>query len=207
MAYYNTIKKAKEAMTDGLLPGGTYDDRLDVHLWLPEMNSMNVTIKFDKFFEGQEDPNDYLFMRTGRGDMKCLSLINLEKQSSGFTLLDVYESPEGDFALLQPNSGEVKDDVIIPDMKDYDTSNVCDGFVWSGRWSALPWYNDAIKWFRYKNYTDDAFIKSHPVSIKKYDSKYLLNFTVEDEFELAIYAMGVGCKGPRLVFSKGFCCK
>lgn len=88
---YETIKqRIKQMMDHGHLNMGSFSDDVDVKLWLPEMGGYNVTIFCDRLMERYREEG-FVFLMTGKGDINCLSILNIEEQSSGFKLFKQVE--------------------------------------------------------------------------------------------------------------------
>lgn len=184
----NTLQdRLKEAMSHGHLNMGAYSDDVDVKLWLPEFNGYNTTLFCDRLLK-QHGEQGFFLLRTNNHDLDCVSLLNIEHQSSGFKLCDVLKG-EGDdekgTILLEVSPNYVKDELAIPDEK----------YIWDGfRWNYRPKPVSVLD-------------HSHPVPTSQFGHSYILNFTVSGEFDLEIYYMPNSDAQAIWVFRKGYCCK
>lgn len=176
-------QRIREIMMQGHLNMGSYSDDVDVKLWLHEMNGINVTIFLDRLLEKNEVLDGFIFLVTDKGDLNCLSLLNIEDQSSGLKLYKQYSDDENDndILVMKVSPNDVKRELRIPD-------DCCSGFTWGNKQPDLP-----IPW--------------HGVSTEQYNSKYILNFSVCGEFKLEIYYLPNGDDEPKWLFRKSFCCK
>lgn len=66
------------------LPYSSCSDDVEVKLWLPEMNGVNVTIFCDRLINGKNEKGSPIALVTDLGCINCLSVLNIEQQSSGF---------------------------------------------------------------------------------------------------------------------------
>jgi len=168
-------------MGHGHLNMGTYSDDVDVSLWLPEMNSVNVTMFCDRLIEKSNEPGGFIFLITDKGDINCLSILNIEDQSSGFEIYKQEYNENKDILIMKVTPSKIKKELRIP--------NDCwSGFIWG-------------------NQQSDHSILSHGVPTSKYNCKYILNFSVSGEFNLEVYYVPVGEGKPVWLFGKSFCCK
>lgn len=174
-------QRIRERMRHGHLNMGSYSDDVDVRLWLPEMNGINVTMFCDRLISKYDEPDGYVFLITDKGDLNCLSVLNIEDQSSGFKLYKLDSAEDMDILVMEVDPGNIKRELSIPD----------------DRWSGFSWWNKQ----------PDCPIPSHGVSTERYNSKFILNFSVSGEFNLEIYYVPKGDDGPVWLFGKSFCCK
>lgn len=178
---YETIKqRIKQMMDHGHLNMGSFSDDVDVKLWLPEMGGYNVTIFCDRLMERYREEG-FVFLMTGKGDINCLSVLNIEEQSSGFKLFKQVEYDDGEMLIMEVGPQNIRQELRIPD-------NKWDGFVWGNR-------------------QQDAPIPSHPVSTSRYNNQYILNFSVSGEFNLNVYFLPKDEGNAVWVMGKSFCCK
>ena len=160
---------------------GSYSEDVDVTLWLPEMNSANVTIFCDRLFEKYNAFNGFIFLITGKDDIDCLSLLNIEDQSSGFEICKQSSTKDKGILIMRANPCKIKDALKIPD--DYSL-----GFKWG-------------------NNQPDRPIPSNSVPTSQYNSKYILNFSVSGEFDLNVYYLPNESENAIWLLGKSFCCK
>lgn len=170
----------------GHLNMGFYSNDIDVEMWLPEMN-MNTTIFCDRLMDKNKD--GFLAIHT---DLNCISTLNIEYQSSGFTVQEA--DIEKGILLLKADPSKIKDELFVP-------KDVFSGFMFSGN------YRKPGK----SNNLDDQLldIDAHynRVPTKPFGHKYILNFSVSGEFHLEIYYLRNAVEEPSLIFSKSYCCK
>ena len=180
-----------QMMGHGHLNMGKYADDVDVEMWLPEFHNRNVTILCDRLVMDDIHNNrkGFLILHTGTNDLDCLSLLNLEQQSSGFKIVDRIEDNFGAI-VLEVTPSYVKDELIIPD-------NPWLGFSWG---QEFGFYDDATNSIIHP-------LTSKKVPISTYGHLFILNFTVSGEFNLDIYYIRKGDDEMRWIFSKSFCCK
>ena len=62
-------------MGHGHLNMGSYSDDVDVHLWLPEMNGVNVTMLCDRLVDKGNETDGFIFLITDKSDINCLSVL------------------------------------------------------------------------------------------------------------------------------------
>lgn len=160
---------------------GYISDDVDAKLWLPEMNSVNVTILCDKFFRKQHIRYGLIALVTDKGDINCLSVLNIEQQSSGFKRIKQLESGNKAILVMGIKPDKIKSELLIP-------NNYVNGFVWG-------------------NEQKGRLIASHRVPTSKYNCNYILNFSVSGEFNLDICYIPLNHAEPILMFSKAICCK
>jgi len=151
----------KSIMGHGHLNIGSYSDDVDVHLWLPEMNSVNVTMFCDRLVGKSNETGGFIFLKTDKGDINCLSVLNIEDQSSGFEIYEQESNENKDILIMKVSPNKTKKELRIPD-------DCWSGFVWG-------------------NHQSDRPIPSHCVSTSKCNCKYILNFSVSGDFNLEIY--------------------
>lgn len=179
-------RRLKEVMSHGHLNMGAYCEDVDVELWLPEFNAYNTTLFCDRLLK-KHGERGFFLMRTDNHDLDCVSLLNLEHQSSGFKLCDVLKG-EGDdkkgVIILEVSPSHVKDELTIPDEK----------YIWYG-----------FRW----NFPKPVSVldHSHPVPTSQFGHSYILNFTVSGEFDLEIYYMPDSKAKPIWLFRKCYCVK
>ena len=184
-----TTEKEKEevdlnienVMRHGYLNMGSYSDYVDVRLWLPEMNGINVTMFCDRLLEKYDEPDGFIFLITDKGDINCLSILNIEDQSSGFEIYKQESSEGKDLLIMKVNPSKIKKELRIPD----------------DCWSGFAWGNHQL----------DRPIPSHGVPISMYNCRYILNFSVCGEFNLEIYFVSEAEEKPVWLLGKSFCCK
>ena len=177
-SYEDLRLRIENVMGHGHLNMGAYSDDVDVSLWLPEMNGTNVTMFFDQLVMKHDG---FVILITDKGDINCLSVLNIEDQSSGFKFYKQECTGEKELLILESNPKYIKKELKIPD-------DCWNGFVWGNKHPNQP-------------------IPSHSVPTSKYRSKYILNFSVSGEFNLEIYYVPKGNGQPIWVFGKSFCCK
>lgn len=196
----DVLKDIEDSLAINLMPKELAKDyEVYVELWLEEMNSVNVTLFCDKLFNGMNNPQGYFFLRTDFDDMCCLALWNIEEQSSGFRMVDVYKDGKYGYIVMQVCPKDVKKKLIIPNKGNKDGL--------SASWLGFVHESDLVNWFQQRDKLSKPEIPTHLLSTKKYGNKYILNFSVVGEFDLDIfYIEGKGYE-PKLVFSRGFCCK
>jgi len=153
---------------------------VDVKLWLPEMNGVNVTILCDKFLKKHHTRDGIIALITNKDDINCVSILNIEQQSSGFKIYKQDECGNKALICMAIRPDKVKSELLIPD--NYDL-----GFVW-GNMQNSP-------------------IPSHIVRTSEYNNDYILNFSVSGEFHLDIIFVPLDETESILMFSKDFCCK
>lgn len=196
----NVLRDMEHSLAVNLMPKELdRDHEVNVKLWLEEMNSVNVTLFCDKLFNGIKNPKGYFFLRTDVNDMCCLGLWNIEEQSSGFRMVDVYREGKYGYIVMQVCPEDVKNKLIIPDKNDKK------GLPAS--WLGFVHDSDLVNWFQQRDKLSKPSIPSHSLSTKKYGNKYILNFTVAGEFDLGIFYIERNGDEPKLIFSRGFCCK
>lgn len=192
------LKNIEDSLTVNLMPKElAKDSEVYVELWLKEMNSVNVTFFCDKLFNDKNNPQGYFFLRTDGDDMGSIALWNIEEQSSGFRLVDVYRDGKYGYIVMQVCPEEVKKKLFIPDKDKYGFPTML-GFIQE---------SDLVNWFQQRDKLTKPKIPTHSLSTKKYGNKYILNFTVSGEFDLDIYYIERKGIEPKLIFSRGFCCK
>lgn len=180
-SYEDMRLRIKNAMGHGHLNMGAYSDDVDVSLWLPEMNGTNVTIFFDRLVKKHSGQDGFVFLITDKGDINCLSVLNIEDQSSGFKFYKQECDGEKELLILETNPNHITKELKIPD-------DCWNGFVWGNKQPDKP-------------------IPSHGVPTSKYKSKYILDFSVSGEFHLEIYYVPKYDGQPIWVLGKSFCCK
>ena len=158
---------------------GNYSEDVDVHFWLPEMNGVNVTILCDRLIQKYGD--GVILLVTDRGDMNCLSMLNIVEQSSGFKLSGQAGDEKFDIVKLETDESCVKDWLTIPD----------------DPWCGFSWGNKHL----------DKPVPSHMVPTSKFDSRYILNFSVSGEFNLGICYVPKRTGEQICLFEKSFSCK
>ena len=156
-------------------------DDVHVKLWLPAMNGVNVTILCDQFFRRQHEKYALIALVTDKGDINCLSVLNIEQQSSGFKIIKQLESDNKVALVMEIRSDMVKTELSIP-------NNYDNGFVWGNKQNGRP-------------------MESHGVPNSRYKCNYILNFSVCGEFNLDTYYIPLNHAEPIMMFSKVFCCK
>ena len=167
---------------------GSYSEILDVHLWLPEMNRMNVTILCDRLVLMEKGIREGVFAITGEV-YKYISVSNLEQQSSGFKIVEKANlEKRPNVLLLKVGPEYVKRELVIPN-REY----VEDGFEW--RKDSFSTIAPPIE------------ETTHNVPTSKYRHHFILNFTVLGEFNLDIFFIEKDGKIPVKIFRKSFCCK
>ncbi len=126
-------QRIREIMMHEHLNMGSYSDYVDVKLWLREMNGINVTIFLDRLLEKNEVLDGFIFLVTDKGDLNCLSLLNIEDQSSGLKLYKQYSDDENDndILVMKVSPNDVKRELRIPD-------DCCSGFTW-GTSNSVAW--------------------------------------------------------------------
>ncbi len=159
---------------------GICSEDIDVKLWLPEMNGVNVTILCDKFLKKHHTKGGIIALITNKDDINCVSILNIEQQSSGFKIFKQEDCGNKTLLCMAIRSDKVKTELLIPD--NYDL-----GFVWRNK--------------------QNSPIPSHIVRTSEYNSDYILNFSVSGEFHLDIIFVPLDEMEPIMMFSKDFCCK
>lgn len=170
-----------EQVSKGLLPSMTVCENVDVKQWLPEMNGVNVTILCDRLIGRFKKESGLFALITDLGCIDCLSVLNIEQQSSGFRIYKQMDYHDKTILFMEVSPDHVKSDLLIPN--DYG-----DGFVWGNKLNGLP-------------------IPSHAIPTDQYNNKYILNFSVCGEFCLDICFVPFKAVEPVLVLSKSFSCK
>lgn len=170
----------EDFMRHGYLNMGSYSNDIDVRLWLPEMNGINVTMFYDRLFEKYDEPDGFIFLITDKGDINCLSILNIEDQSSGFEIYKQESREDKDILIMKVNPSKIKKELKIPD-------DCWSGFVWG-------------------NNQPDRIIHSHDVPISMYNRSYILNFSISGEFNLDIYYATKGEGKSVWLLGKSFCC-
>lgn len=173
--------RIKSIMGHGHLNMGSYSDDVDVYLWLPEMNSINVTMFCDRLVGKSNETGGFIFLITDKGDINCLSVLNIEDQSSGFEIYEQESNENKDILIMKVSPNKTKKELRIPD-------DCWSGFVWG-------------------NHQSDRPIPSHGVPTSKFNCKYILNFSVCGEFNLEVYYVPEGEGKPVWLLKKSFCCK
>lgn len=163
------------------LPCSSCSDVVEVKLWLPEMNGVNVTICCDRLVKDNNGDGSLIALVTDLGCINCLSVLNIEQQSSGFKIGRQIDVDDKSILFMEVSSDRIKSELTIPD--DYTT-----GFVWGKKLNNLN-------------------VQTHGVSTSKYESRYILNFSVSGEFNLDICYVSEKETEPIWIFSKSFCCK
>ena len=180
-SHYDEIRqRIRESMRHGHLNMGSCSDDVDVKLWLPEMNGINVTVFLDRLLGNNDIPHGFFFLVTDKGDLDCLSLLNIEDQSSGLKLCERNSDGDMDILIMKVSPEDVKKELKIP----------------IDRWSGFTWGNEQ----------PNLPFLWHGVSTEQYHSKYILNFSVSGEFNLEICYFPDDAE-PRWVFKKSFSCK
>ncbi len=64
------------------------DKRIYGEYWLPEMNSVNITIGLDGFLEDIKSAEGDIFLVTEKGDLRCIYPTLISMQSSGIIYKD-----------------------------------------------------------------------------------------------------------------------
>ena len=157
-----------------------YED-VDVRFWLPEMNSVNVTMFCDRMLEKCNAFDGFICLVTGKNDIDCLSVLTIEDQSSGFEIYKQETVENKSMLIMRANPSKIKNELNIPDN---------------------PW-----RGFRWDNKHPDQPIPSHQVPTAQYNSKYILNFSVSGEFDLEVYYLPYDGEYAILLWEKYFCCK
>lgn len=175
--YEVTYQRVTQIMSHGNMNNGSYCDEVDVLLWKPEFNGVNVTILCDRLVMDDLHQHKYgrLFLHT---DLNCISILNIEQQSSGFKMITPIEDDSA-FVALEISPSNIKDELIIPDKPRT-------GFKWGSYISVKT---------------------SHLVPTSRYGHRFILNFSVSGEFDIDIYYYCEGMKAPKCIFEKSFCCK
>ena len=173
-------------MGHGHLNMGQYADDIDVKMWLPEMNSVNTTIFCDRLIEKYND--GIIAIRT---ELSCISTLNIEYQSSGFSVMK--EDHENGIMLLKVDPSKIKKHLFIP-------KKWMSGFIWSEN------YMQHGIIYKPKNMLFCTELHYNKVPIQPYAHKYILDFSVSGEFSLEIYFMNKKNE-PFMIFSKSYCCK
>lgn len=168
-------------MGHGHLNMGSYSDDVDVHLWLPEMNGVNVTMLCDRLVDKGNETDGFIFLITDKSDINCLSVLNIEDQSSGFEIYKQESNENNDILIMKVSPNKIKKELKIPD-------DCWSGYVWG-------------------NHLSDCPIPSHGVPTSKFNCKYILNFSVSGEFNLEVYYVPKGEGKPVWLLKKSFCCK
>lgn len=158
-----------------------YSKDVSVMLWLPEMNGVNVTMFYDAFLKKHDTPNGYVFLVTSKDDIDCLSVLNIDAQSSGFRFVKKICGDKKDMLIMQVCPADVKQKLNIPD--DYEQ-----GFVWG-------------------NNRPGKSIPSHGVDCSKYKNNYILNFSVSGEFNLNVFYLPLSGDGLVHLYANSFECK
>ena len=158
-----------------------YSKDVSVMLWLPEMNGVNVTMFYDAFLKKYDTPNGYVFLVTSKDNIDCLSVLNIDAQSSGFRFVKKICGDKKDMLIMQVCPANVKQELNIPD--DYEQ-----GFVWG-------------------NNRPGKSIPSHGVDCSKYKNNYILNFSVSGEFNLNVFYLPLSGDGLVHLYANSFECK
>lgn len=168
-----------KCVAHGCLDTGTHLADVDVELWLPEMNSVNVTLLCDRLIDAE--PDGLMLLVTRKDDIDCLSVLSIEGQSSGFMLCKRLCYENKGVLLMKSCATQVKQNLEIPD---------CwrSGFVWG---NPHPY----------------GLVSKRSVPTEKYKNKYILNFSVSGEFDLDIYYCSKTEGQPKRILSENFCCK
>ncbi len=153
---------------------------VDVSLWLPEMNGANVTIFCDRLLE-RYDFEGFIFLITAKDDIDCLSVLNIGDQSSGFEIYKQESIEDKSMLIMRVNPSKIKKELKIPD-------DCRSGFTWG-------------------KHQPDRPIPSHSVPTSRYNSRYILNFSVSGEFDLGIYYLPYYGNDAICLLNKCFCCK
>lgn len=182
--YQIAYQHAKKVMRHGHLNMGSYSDDVDVEMWLPEMNSYNVTILCDRLLIKNGKIREGIFAITGEV-FKYISIFNIEQQSSGFKILEkIKEEGKPDMLFLKVSPEHVKSELMIPN-EEY----VWGGFTWGKDERSTPTNEEET---------------THTVPSSKYGHQFILNFSVSGEFGLEIYFIPKNGGDPIGVFSKSF---
>ena len=191
-AYAAAYSRIKEAMSHGHLLNGAYSEDVDVELWLPEMNGVNVTIFCDRLLcpkHGDTLKGVFVLMPE---ETRNISELNIELQSSGFRLAGKENIPDhGEALFLRVDTKYVKDNLLIP-------NEWKSGFDWGENFvkSHINYYLPLYR---------DKYYKKVPTS--QYGQRYILNFSVCGEFNMDVYFVPDGTESFVWILSKGFCCK
>ena len=205
MAYNSEYKRISERIVKlfqhSQLLNGNYCDEIDVKLWMPDFNCVNITIFFDRLIAKYGD--GLVLIDTAPC---CISMLNLEYQSSGFRILDTIGDRMKGIVVLETSPDLVKDCLFIP-------NDWTEGFGWDAEEKEPP-RDDPYEFLeRAPNINYRQIFKIH-TSYK--NEKYILNFSVSGEFNLDMYFLPSKAKGlfscfrkaePMWIFSKGYCCK
>ncbi len=176
-----TAQRIMHKISHGCLNMGSYSEDVDVRLWLPEMNGVNVTMFCDRLFEKCNAFDGFIFLITAKDDINCLSVLNIEDQSSGFEIYKQESIENKSILIMRANPSKIKNELNIPD--DY-----WNGFIWG-------------------NHQPDRPIPSHRVPTTQYNSKYILNFSVSGEFNLDVCYLPNDGENAIWLLGKSFCCK
>lgn len=188
--YEDARRRLKIAMSHGCLNMGAYSEDVDVKLWLPEFNYVNVTVFCDRLLMKNGKLREGLLAITGEV-FRYISIQNLEQQSSGFKIIDKIKKENGqEILLLKVSPEDVKNELIIPD-KEY----IWDGFVWGDEFCHLG------------DKGDNKEKTTHLVPTSNYEHQFILNFSVSGEFNIDMYFVPRENQKPIWLFSKSFCCK
>lgn len=133
------------------------ENEVKLKLWLPEFNSICVTLLLDDFIHKNMPEGGYIYLFPE--ETSYLSLLNIETISSGFRFVnsgpcEPRESCE--FIRLAVSPQHIKDEIIVSTDVPYG-------------------------WMSFLH------CEPHKVSTANYGNKYILNFAVCGEFDLSIY--------------------
>ena len=176
-----TVQRIMRKISHGCPNTGSYSEDVDIRLWLPEMNSVNVTMFCDRLFEKYNAFDGFIFLITANDDINCLSVLNIEDQSSGFEICEKVSIENNNMLIMRANPSKIKNELNIPD--------------------------DYRKGFEWGNHQPDLPIPSHSVPTSQYNSRYILNFSVCGEFDLDVCYLPNDSENAIWLFGKYFCCK
>lgn len=146
------------------------------------MNGRNVTIFCDRLLNDSTLPEGYFLLVTHKDDIDCLSVLNIEEQSSGFKLLHKWSYGERGILVMEAARCYITEILKIP-------HHFMDGFVWG-------------------NERTNHFIPTYDVHRWRFQNDFILNFSVcGEEFGLEIYYLPIKEGKPECLFRKHFCCK
>lgn len=176
-----TVQRIMRKISPGCPNMGSYSEDVDIRLWLHEMNSVNVTMFCDRLFEKYNAFDGFIFLITANDDINCLSVLNIEDQSSGFEICEKVSIENNNMLIMRANPSKIKNELNIPD--------------------------DYRKGFEWGNHQPDLPIPSHSVPTSQYNSRYILNFSVSGEFDLDVRYLPNDSENAIWLFGKSFCCK
>ncbi len=148
---------------------------VDVELWLPEMNGVNVTLFCDYLINEPVNVNGSFVIWLKKEEMRKVAFKSLEMQSSGFKIVRKIDIGLYVGVVVQASKDMVKKELSIPYMYE-------DGFGWG------------------KQIQDDESTSVNKIAVSDYHHNYILNFSVDENANLKIFFFPADNRMPWLIY-------